>query len=155
MYCLGGGDLSYLRLIIPILILTGLAGAAFSKTLWQFYLAHGLQLLQSCKYGLVRSLLSKCVEKNETGKVFSTLAILSSVLPLVGIPVYCQFYNCTLNTFPPAEILLTSSILFITSIVNFMIYYTQKSRIEEFTIQCEKEEEINKVEEKDCQNGEN
>ena len=34
---------------------------AFSGSLWQYYAANGVQFMGQSKYGLVRSLLSKCV----------------------------------------------------------------------------------------------
>ena len=85
-------------------------------------------MMQFCKYGLVRSLLSKCVEKHETGKMFSALAIFAALMPIAGGPAFRQLYNSTLDTFPAAEIVLASAILLMTSIINFILY-TQKWRI--------------------------
>ena len=55
--------------------------SGFCTELWQFYGAIGLQVLELAKYGLVRSVLSKCVDPDETGKIFSVLSILAATLP--------------------------------------------------------------------------
>ena len=81
-----------------------------------------------CKYGLVRSLLSNCVEKQEMGKMYSALAILSAVMPIAANPAFRQLYNQTLDTFPAAEILLATAILLSTAIINFILY-TQKHKL--------------------------
>ena len=47
-----------------------------------------------CKFGLVRSLLSKCIEPHETGKIFSALAIVCALMPTIANPVFRQLYNC-------------------------------------------------------------
>ena len=52
--------------------------------LWQFYVAFGLQFFELAKYGVIRSLLSKCVHKDETGKMFSALAVIASIVPMIG-----------------------------------------------------------------------
>ena len=118
-------------LILTLTLFTetcGLLLSAFCTELWQFYLAHAVQLMGSCKYGLVRSLLSKCVNSDETGKMFSALAILSALMPLLSNPVFRGLYNKTLDTFPAAEILLATAILFTSTVGNFVVY-TQKWRI--------------------------
>jgi hypothetical protein len=83
--------------------------APFVTTLWQFYLANGLGTLGYCKYGLVRSLLSNCIDPSEVGKVFSLLSVIASVAPIAGNPLFRQLYNKTLNTFPGAIFLLFGS----------------------------------------------
>jgi hypothetical protein len=106
----------------------GLLMAAFCTELWQFYIAHGLQMMGFCKYGLVRALLSKCINTDETGKVFSALAILGAFAPMASNPIFRQLYNQTLDTFPAAEILLAAAIMLVSSMLNFVVY-TQRWRI--------------------------
>ena len=106
----------------------GLVFSAFAGKLWVYYVAHGVQLMGQSKYGLVRSLLSKCVTKHETGKVFSALAILAAIMPIIGNPAFRQLYNETLETFPAAEILLAAAILATSAFLNFVVF-TQRWRI--------------------------
>ena len=102
---------------------------AFSTEVWQVYGSTGvMELLGYCKYGLVRSIMSKCVEPDETGKMFSALAILCAAMPLAGNPAFRQLYDSTLDTFPAAEVLLAGSIYCISALLN-LILYTQRWRI--------------------------
>ena len=101
---------------------------AFSGSLWQYYAANGVQFMQQSKYGLVRSLLSKCVAPHETGKVFSALAISMAVMPMLGNPAFRKLYNSTLDTYPAAEILLAAGVLSISAFLNFFVF-TQRWRI--------------------------
>ena len=78
--------------------------SAFCVELWQFYIAFGLQVLELAKYGVVRSLASKSVNKNETGKIISALALIASIVPMISFPAMQTFYNNTLEVFPAAEI---------------------------------------------------
>jgi hypothetical protein len=43
--------------------------------------------------------MSKCIEENEVGKMFSLLAMIAAVAPLVANPVFRQLYNQTLVSF--------------------------------------------------------
>ena len=85
-------------------------------------------MMGQSKYGLVRSLLSKCVAKHETGKMFSALAILAALMPIAGNPAFRQLYKETLDTFPAAEILLAAAILATSAILNFVVF-TQRWRM--------------------------
>ena len=85
--------------------------SAFCTSLWQFYVAFGFQFFELAKYGVIRSLLSKCVNKDETGKMFSALAVIAAIVPIIAHPAVRLLYNKTLDTFPAAEVLLSASIL--------------------------------------------
>ena len=66
--------------------------------------------------------------KHGTGKVFSALAILAAIMPIIGNPAFRQLYNKTLDTFPSAEILLAAAILATSAFLNFVVF-TQRWRI--------------------------
>ena len=114
------------------LIFKGLFFSGFCVELWQFYAAFGLQFLELAKYGVVRSLLSKCVHENETGKVFSVIGILAAVCPMIFNPVSRMIYNTSLETFPAAVILICASLMGLAAILNFLLF-TQRQRIALFT----------------------
>ena len=107
---------------------SGIIFSGLASELWQFYLAHGLCILTFCKFGLVRALMSKCIQPQETGKMFSVLGILSQFVLLVANPIYRTLYNATLSTFPAAEIVLTGSLLLLSGFVNFYLY-SQRRRM--------------------------
>ena len=116
--------------------------SAFSVQLWQFYAATGLQFLHVAKYGLCRSLLSKCVHKEETGKMYSVFSILAAIVPMIGNGVVRTVYNLTLDNFPAAEIFVTAAVLLLAAALNFLIY-TQKWRIEAFISEEESKQDEN------------
>lgn len=100
----------------------GLILLVFCDNLWQFYLASGVAILNYCKFGLVRSLLSKCIESHETGKIFSALAIFSAIVPLLANPIYRQVYNWTLPFFPGAVMIMAAVVLGISTLLNLYLY---------------------------------
>ena len=116
--------------------------SAFSVKLWQFYAASGLQFLHMAKYGLCRSLLSKCVAKEEIGKMYSALGIIAAIIPMISNGVVRTIYNLTLDNFPAAEIIVTAGVLLLAACLNFLIY-TQKWRIAAFISEEELKEDEN------------
>ena len=106
----------------------GILLVVLCKELWQVYLATAVQILCFVKFGLVRSLLSKCVDRDETGKIFSSLAIFTCLAPMLANVVFRQVYNLTLATFPGAEMVMAAGILIISAILNFYLY-TQRHRM--------------------------
>ena len=107
---------------------SGLLFSAFSNELWQFYLAHALTIIYECKYGLFRSLLSRCVEEQDYGKVFSALAMIFQFIPLLANPAFRQLYNRTLESFPGAEIVMSACAFYIAGLLSSYVY-TQRDRI--------------------------
>jgi len=95
----------------------------FATTLWQFYLAQGLGTMGYCKFAIVRSLISQCIDKNEVGKFYSFLAVLAALAPVAGNPLFRQLYNATLDTFPGAIFLLYGAILFCPAMGNLFLYF--------------------------------
>ena len=111
----------------------GIFAFAFSATLTQAYLSNGImELMAFLKYGLIRSLMSKCVQSDEIGKIFSALALSRSAFALIGSLAYRQLYNATLDTFPASEILMKGILYFFGSLVSFTLYL-QKWRIDEWS----------------------
>ena len=87
-----------------------------------------------CKFSLVRALMSRCIETEETGKIFSVLGIFSQVAVMVANPIYRNLYDFTLPIFPGAEIVMTGG-LFVLCTLIYVYVYTQRhgmlDRIEE------------------------
>ena len=71
---------------------SGLFLSAFCTELWQYYAAIGLTFMELAKYGVIRSLLSKCVDKDETGKILSAASILAAIVPFGANPAIRQIY---------------------------------------------------------------
>ena len=51
-------------------------------------------------YSVTRSQFTRCVDKDEVGKVFSAVALLAAIMPLVSSPLGKKLYNATIDTFP-------------------------------------------------------
>ena len=99
--------------------------------MWQVYGSNGIiEILGFCKYGLIRTITSKCVDSNETGKMYSFLAILRGLLQVAGSTAYRQLYNSTLDVFPAAEILLKASLYVICGGMAYLVY-RQRWRIDD------------------------
>ena len=116
---------------INISYIIGYFLCGFCDELWQFYIAFGLIFLQHAKYGVIRSLASKCVHREEIGKILSAFALIAAIVPMIALPAVQTFYNKTLDIFPAAEVLLTASIVLVATFLNFLIY-TQRWRISAF-----------------------
>ena len=108
----------------------GLYAFVFSINLWQVYVSNGImELLSWCKFGLIRSLISKCVQSDETGKLFSIMAIMAAILHFAGGAAYRQLYSATLDTFPASEILMKGILFTFGGVLSLMVFQ-QKWRIE-------------------------
>ncbi len=92
--------------------------------------------------------MSKSIEKDEVGKVFSLLAIMASLAPVAGNPIFRQLYNKTLNYFPGAIFLLYGAILMVSAAINLYLYFKkQEFRTEPEEEEVLKEEAKEKMEE--------
>lgn len=59
---------------------------------------------------VVRSMLSKTVVQNETGKLFALLGVLESLLPILMVPTYAMTYRSTVSVFAGAFFLLSAAV---------------------------------------------
>ena len=121
--------------------------APFATQLWQFYIATGIGALGFCKYAVLRSLLSKSITLDEVGKVFSLLALVAAIGPVIGNPIFRQLYNNTIDTFPGSIYLLAAAMLLMATTGNFFIY-TQRHQLidhENEEKEAKKEEQIDTI----------
>ena len=80
------------------------------------------------KFALVRSLISKCVDPEETGKIYSAFAIIKAIVPLMANPIYRQLYSHTLSYFAGAEVVMSACTMFAAMLWN-LYFYTQRHRL--------------------------
>ena len=66
--------------------------------------------LNMSQWGSARAMFTKTVHPREVGSVFSAVAILSALMPMVGGPVFRGLYNSTIETLPSAFLLLGRAI---------------------------------------------
>ena len=67
------------------------------------------------KYALARSLLSQTVGQQEIGRIYSSLAFISAIVPLFSHLIYGHIYDNTLSTFPGAFLIFTSCLIAIAA----------------------------------------
>ena len=91
-------------------------------------MAHALTIISECKYGVFRSVVSRCVEDQDIGKVFSALSMIYQFVPLLSNPAFRQLYNKTLESFPGAEIVMSACAFYMTALINSYLY-AQRDRI--------------------------
>jgi TRAP-type mannitol/chloroaromatic compound transport system permease small subunit len=62
------------------------------------------------------------VKHNEVGKVFSMLAVVSAIAPMIGGPVFRQIYNFTLNTYPGAVFFIFAGFMLVAVAANVFVF---------------------------------
>ncbi|XP_068215349.1 proton-coupled folate transporter-like [Palaemon carinicauda] len=77
---------------------------------WILYLALVVSSLGAFVFIAARSALSKIVEKNELGGIFSIIALGEAVIPILMQPAFTYIYSNTLEKFPGAIFLIGSVI---------------------------------------------
>jgi len=116
---------------LVLFIVTSLEAASamikpFTSTVWQFYLANAIGAIAYSKYAVVRSLLSKCIDAQEMGKMFSLIALVSALVPIGGNPLFRQLYNFTLSSFPGAFFILFALLHCIAAGFSITVYFKRK-----------------------------
>ena len=78
----------------------------FNSSQWVLYFCNVLYSLHWSITTISRCCISKLISPNEIGRVFTVLAVLESVFPLLTKPFNAFLYKKTLSTFPGAFIAL-------------------------------------------------
>ncbi|KAK4885299.1 hypothetical protein RN001_001570 [Aquatica leii] len=92
--------------LFTCLIATMFQGSA--KTTFEFYISGSFNLLSSTVSPMGRNIISKIIEVENVGKVFSILITIEAMFALGGNLFYTFIYNNTLTTLPSAFYFLTS-----------------------------------------------
>ena len=110
----------------------------FATVTWQFYIAYGIGVCGYCKFGTIRSLLSKTVEPDEVGRMFSVLAFFSSIMPMIGNPAFRQLYRYTMSTLPSAFFIFFAALQVIALCSNLFVFF-KRSEIKNGEVQYDKQ----------------
>ena len=95
----------------------------FATSAWVFGLIHAIGSVDYCKYGTIRSLLSKCIGPDEVGKVFSVLAVFSAIGPMIGSPAFRQLYNLTIQSCPGAIFFAFAGLMTMAALFNCFTFF--------------------------------
>ena len=107
------------------------------------YIGSAIAFLDSTSTTVFRSLISKIVDADEVGKVFSVVAIFQALLPFVGSPMFGILYKNTVSTHPNAFLFLITAIKCLVFSVVFIVYLKMTKRGSKIPVQqntLEKEE---------------
>ncbi len=88
----------------------GYVATAFTVEVWQFYLAQALTMMWYSEFSAARALMSKSVDEDDVGKVYSAVGIVGALLPIASNPSYRELYDATLDSFPSAFLLFSASL---------------------------------------------
>ena len=91
-----------------------------------------------------RSAVSKLVEPEEVGKIFTIIGFLESTMQLVAKPIFGLIYQATLHILPCLWILIMSGFLTLTLIISIITHVGMKRerRAEQETIKMNPTENI-------------
>eukprot|EP00092_Neocalanus_flemingeri_P016667 GFUD01018030.1.p1 GENE.GFUD01018030.1~~GFUD01018030.1.p1 ORF type:complete len:510 (-),score=61.02 GFUD01018030.1:1014-2492(-) len=90
---------------------------------WVLFLGACLGFLSAFAAIVIRSMLSKCVNKSDLGKIYSLLASLEAAVPLFASPLFTIVYTSTLETFPGAVFLVQAAIFIVSGIGFSYVYF--------------------------------
>jgi len=91
----------------------------------------------------IKSFFSKIVDHKELGKVFSLIAVIDSVMPLVASAIFTTAFRATIDTMPGFCFIITGGLLIIPFLVMMWIdIYTKNFN---FDNKKPKDEESNDV----------
>jgi len=61
--------------------------------------------------------MSKIIDKNEIGKVFSLMTALDTTAPMIASTLYTFVYKYTINSYPAATFQMTALLMFIPILI--------------------------------------
>ena len=101
--------------IINLLIL------AFVRNTWMLYIGGVIALLDNSATTMFRSLISKTVDDNEIGKVFSVVGGFQALIPFASGPIFGYIYKSTLEFQPNTFLFVLIGLKFLTLIIVSLI----------------------------------
>ena len=119
---------------------------AFAVNEWMLYIGGTIAILDATSTTFYRSMISKNVEADEVGKVFSIVATFQALLPFMSGPAFNYLYKFTVKNIPSAWVFLVIGIrsfnFFVLLIVNIGMRKEQerKSRLKQLQNKDDKED---------------
>ena len=108
--------------------MTGTLFQSLAAKGWEIYVGGSIKFLSGAISAMARSLLSKIIPVQDSGKIFSVLTSLESAAAILGIVVYTAIYKVTLDVFPSAFFFLTLGLDIIVVIILCVIILLQRYR---------------------------
>ena len=89
---------------------------------WMMYYGTALSVMGGMLSTPLRSMLSKCVESHEYGKIFTLSSVASALATLMSSVIIQEMYKYTLDTFPGAIYLFHGGIELVAVLMMAIIY---------------------------------
>ena len=89
---------------------------------WMMYYGTALSVMGGMLSTPLRSMLSKCVESHEYGKIFTLSSVASALASLMSSVIIQEMYKYTLDTFPGAIYLFHGGIELVAVLMMAIIY---------------------------------
>lgn len=96
--------------------------AAFIQESWMVYVSVVIGAFAGMITSSIRSLMSKSVEENETGKVFSLLAVAETTSKLLGTLIFVSLYGATAYFFPGFAFIIEAILYMLMLMIIILIY---------------------------------
>jgi len=109
---------------------------------WVLFLGACLGFLSAFAAIVIRSMLSKCVNKADLGKIYSLLASLEAAVPLFASPLFTIVYTSTLETFPGAVFLVQAAIFVVSGMGFSYVYFLLTRSGQDFSELVEESEDL-------------
>ena len=93
---------------------------------WMVYLGAAISILDWSSSTMFRSIISKNVQPNEVGKVFSVVGIFEALLPFVVAPLFGFLYKATVSYQPNAFLFLVVGLKSWVLMIMFWVYIAYK-----------------------------
>lgn len=126
---------SFLHLSDGAIVIIGLAckiirlfWAAFIQESWMVYVSVVIGSFAGMITSSIRSLMSKSVEENEMGKVFSLLATAETASKLLGTVIFVSLYGATAYFFPGFAF-ITEAILYMIMLLIIILIYKDLKQV--------------------------
>jgi len=109
---------------------------------WVLFLGACLGFLSAFAAIVIRSMLSKCVNKSDLGKIYSLLASLEAAVPLFASPLFTVVYTSTLETYPGTVFLVQAAIFLLSSFGFTYVYFLLTRSGQEFSELVEETDDL-------------
>ena len=121
---------------------------AFAVNEWMLYIGGTIAILDATSTTMYRSMISKNVEADEIGRVFSIVGTFQALLPFMSGPTFNFLYQSTVKSFPSAWVYLVIGIrcfnFLVLLIVNIGMRRATKRKAKEQRLQNNEEKETSK-----------
>ncbi len=105
----------------------GVAAASAANTLIPgFLLSYSVANLRYCCNPAGRSLVTRIVDKEEIGRTYAVVSLLTTLFGLIGTIVYRLVYDFTLESYSGAFLLLSAFCYWVAGLITFFLFTQRK-----------------------------